>query len=421
MKILYINSDLGIPVLGRKGAAVHVRAMVSAFTNCGHDTVLVAPSLTKSPWEEPAEIAGTVLHIPANDEVKNAAMSIKEFSQSVGGVAGSLPGEVRRVLYNEQLNRRLLRKFTKSPPDFIYERVSLYGTSGVHLAKAVGCPLILELNAPLAQEQSTYRGTGLGDLAADSERWLLSQADAVLAVSKPLAEYVESVGVDPDRIHVIPNGVDCDRFVPKANSSIGTGSADGNGAVLGFVGGLRPWHGVEVLPELMARLTPDYPDVSMLIVGDGPLRKDLDREFALRNLQDKVTITGLLNHTEIPAAIRTMDIALAPYPKLDHSFYFSPLKLFEYMACGVPVVASSLGQIIELVDNNKTGLLYEAENVDALESACRKLLSNEDQRAEMGSRGAELVRREYTWKKNAERATALAGSLQRDSKEIVAC
>lgn len=104
-------------------------------------------------------------------------------------------------------------------------------------------------------------------------------------------------------------------------------------------------------------------------------------------------------------------MALAPYPRPGHDFYFSPLKLFEYMACGVPAVAAGLGQIEEVVRDGETSLLYPPEEPNALVEACDRLLSDPDLRRRIGSAAAKEVHNRYTWDHNAERVTILAQSL----------
>jgi glycosyltransferase involved in cell wall biosynthesis len=185
---------------------------------------------------------------------------------------------------------------------------------------------------------------------------------------------------------------------------------------LGFVGGLRPWHGVEVLPELLARLRKHRRDVRLIIAGDGQLKEELQRDFARRGLAKNVLFTGPLMHEEIPAVVRQFDVALAPYPKHDHDFYFSPLKLFEYMACGVPVVAAKLGQIAEIVRHGQTGLLYPAGNLNALAARCEQLLADEALRHELGTTAAKLVRRRFTWDGNAARVVKLARKLKAERR-----
>ncbi|HET6688738.1 MAG TPA: glycosyltransferase family 4 protein, partial [Rubrobacter sp.] len=344
MKILYLCPDLGIPVLGRKGASVHVRELVAAFGRAGHSIVLAAPLLNKSPWEEPAELEAQLLHAPPAPDVVSAFYGLKAFNETLG-IEDSLPGEIRRILYDQVLAAQLKRRFENHAPDFIYERASLYSTAGVLLARELERPLIVELNSPLSVEQATYRATGLGDLAARAERWALARADAILAVSTPLRDYAISLGAEPDRVHVVPNGVDAEQFKPgEPDLEVRKRWKLDDDPVLGFVGGLRPWHGVEVLPELLSRLVGRFPDLRLVIVGDGQLRGELERDLEERGLAHGAVFTGSLPHDEVAALIHRFDVALAPYPRPAHAFYFSPLKLFEYMACGAPVVAASLGQ-----------------------------------------------------------------------------
>jgi len=440
MNILYLCADAGIPVLGRKGAAVHVRELIGAFARAGHRVTLAAATLTKSPADEPARVRARVIHAPSEAAATLATAALKDFNERLGS-ENSLPGELRRILYNEALYRNLKRRFLHHRPGFIYERASLYATAGVRLAAKLKVPHIVELNAPLAVEQTAYRATGFGALAAQAEQWTLTHADAVVVVSSALAQHAKSLGVPARSIHVMPNGVNPElffpaqqerglqaasgspaggarRFPPQSPAARGSGLKPalrpqrGAGPVLGFVGGLRPWHGVDVLPELLARLQRRHRNVRLVIAGDGPLKTTLRREFARRGLAKHVTFAGLLEHEAIPPVIRRFDIALAPYPRHGHDAYFSPLKLFEYMACGVAVVAARQGQITELVRHGKTGWLYPPGNLRALAAACERLLGDETLRQRLGSAAAKLVREEFTWDKNAARVVALARKLR---------
>ena len=112
---------------------------------------------------------------------------LKAFNETLG-IEDSLPEELRRILYDQNLAAQLKRRFENHAPDFIYERASLYSDrSALLLARELERPLIVELNSPLSVEQATYRATGLGDLATRAERWVLARADAVLAVSTSTA------------------------------------------------------------------------------------------------------------------------------------------------------------------------------------------------------------------------------------------
>lgn len=419
MNILYLCPDLGIPVLSRKGAAIHVRELIAAFTRAGHNVVLAAQMLNKSPWEKPAELNIPVVQVRLGQPAASALLALKEFNELLG-VENSLPGELRRILYNKELETELKRRFENAPPDFIYERASLYATAGVNLARALGVPLVLELNAPLAVEQSTYRATGFGALAAEAERWTLTHADAIVVVSSELRAHVLSLGVEPTRVHVMPNGVDPELFHPgPKDPEVRRRLGLNGGPVVGFVGGLRPWHGVEVLPELLERLTSKQAEVQLVVAGDGPLRKGLEEELERRHLRGRARITGLVPHEEVAGFIRQFDIALAPYGLQNHAFYFSPLKLFEYMACGAAIVAPKLGQIPEVLRDGETGLLYPAGDLDALASRCEQLLRDRQLRQKLGCAAAKDAETRFTWGANARRVTDLGTQLRANAKALL--
>jgi glycosyltransferase involved in cell wall biosynthesis len=404
MRILYFCADHGVPVLGAKGAGVHVRELIAAFRRAGHAVVLAAPTLTKSPWEEPAELEATLVHLPPSPELEAHVAAARTLTDSYG-VGRSLPGELRALLAQPALLERLTRQFENARPDFVYERASLYGTAGADLAQKLGLVRVVELNAPLADEQSSHRGTGLGELAREAERRTLLAADAVATVSRSLRDHVVSLGAAPERVHVLPNGVDTTLFRPGPRDATGRARWGlGPGPVLGFVGGLRPWHGTEALPALLEELTPHHPELQLVIAGDGPVREELEYEFERRCLRRRVVFTGWVAHKEVPELIRQFDVALAP----DHLSYASPLKLFEYMACARPIVAPALGQIEEVVRDGETGLLYPQGDPEGLLRACDRLLEDEGLRERLGRAAAAQLDGRYSWDGNAARVVELA-------------
>lgn len=162
---------------------------------------------------------------------------------------------------------------------------------------------------------------------------------------------------------------------------------------------------------LLDRLVQRYRDLRLVIVGDGPLRGELERDMGERELMRSVVFTGSLPHEEVVPLIRQFDVALAPYSRPEHAFYFSPLKLFEYMACGVPVVAARLGQIAEVVRDGETGLLYSPGELDALVAACDRLLADPDLRRRLSHAAAKEIHGRYTWDHNAAQVAGLARSL----------
>lgn len=412
MRLLYLSPDYGIPVLGHKGAAVHVRNMVAALARVGHELVLISPMVTANVWETPEPVAAKFVHQPAHEDLLACVDIVETYCESLE-TETSLAKDLRRILYDRYLTEHLLRRYTRVPPDCIYARAALHSLAPAALRKATDRPLVVELNAPLAAEHATYRAGAAGELAARAERRLLREADAVLVVSAPLAEHVHRCGVSEERVHVIPNAVDPELFHPAPRSEqVRARLGMGDGPLLGFVGGLRPWHGVEQLPTLLQRLVPDFPGVQLVLAGEGPLRAPLQQRVAELGLRERVVFTGGVSHRDIPAVIREFDVALAPYPELDHDFYFSPLKLFEYMACGVAVVAADMGQIGEIVQHGRNGLLYRAGDLDGLTDCCRRLLFDPTFQERLGAAAADTVSARYTWSHNARRVTDIIEGLR---------
>ena len=408
MKILYVCSDLGIPVLGSRGGSIHVRSLVTALARAGHEVVLASPTLTRTSWERPAKLDVPILHIEPTAAIGAATRAVEAYAASVGA-GGRVSDELRGILYASELGESLLRRFRASPPDVVYERAASFGTAGATIASALGVPLLLEVNAPLALEERLYRGQELSALAAAAERWMLARAGAVIVVSAALGDYVASAGVPLERIHVMPNGVDGELFRPAPRSPSVRARWDLDGEpVIGFVGGYQPWHGVAALPALVERLLPMHPNLRLLVVGDGRGRESFEREVAARGLDAHVRVTGAVPHDAVPELIREFDVALAPYPVLEHDFYFSPLKLFEYMGCAAPIVAPRAGQIADVIRDGETGLLYPPSQPDALAEACDRLLADRDLGRRLGLAAAADVRERYTWSGNASRVAAIA-------------
>lgn len=418
MRILYLCPDLGIPVLGHKGASIHVREMVAALGRAGHDVVLAAALLEKSPWDRRVAVDAPVFHIPPSVETLAAVAGVRDLRDGAGART-SLPAELRRILYDRDLERDLLERLRHRPPDVIYERASVYATAGGRVARALGVPHVVELNAPLAREHGTYRSAASGDLAEACEREVLTGADAVVVVSGALRAHVIELGVDGARVSVEPNGVDPARFRPEPRDETLRARLGLNGGpVIGFVGGLRPWHGVEALPDVLERVAARHPGVRLVVAGDGPLAPVLERDLADRGLSDRVVLTRAVPHDDVPGLIRQLDVALAPYPVLDHDFYFSPLKVVEYMACGVPVVAPAVGEIPRLVRDHVTGVLYPVGDLDALTDACTAMLDDPALARRLGSAGEALVRERYTWDHIAARIASEAQALVSERREL---
>ena len=127
--------------------------------------------------------------------------------------------------------------------------------------------------------------------------------------------------------------------------------------VIGFLGTLKPWHDIDNLVRAFSIVHGHDPNVRLLVIGDGPQRKAMQFALSERGLLKDTHFTGSVAPQDVPSLLACMDVAVAPYVESENH-YFSPLKLFEYMAAELPVVAAATGQIKEVIRDEENGLLY---------------------------------------------------------------
>jgi glycosyltransferase involved in cell wall biosynthesis len=367
MRVIYVCTDPGVPVFGRKGASVHVQAILRALVRMGAHVDLVC---ARTGGEAPADLAGVRVH--ALPGVMGTDPAAREASAAVSDAA------VAAVLDDLAI---------AGEADLVYERYALWGRTGMRWAASHGVPGVLEVNAPLVAEQAAHRGlvdvAGAEQVAAAA----IGAASVAVCVSGAVADWARERTAHPERVHVIANGVDTDRIQP-AERPVATPDVDP--FVIGFVGTLKPWHGVDTLIGAMALLAGRDPSYRLLLVGDGPQAANLAEQAASFGIAGAVEMTGAVEPALIPRLLGRMDIACAPYPLLA-GFYFSPLKVQEYLAAGLPVVASRVGELPTVLDGGRLGELVQAGNVTALAAAISALRADTERRQalrELGRRAA---------------------------------
>jgi len=272
----------------------------------------------------------------------------------------------------------------------------------MEFARTAGIPGILEVNAPLVEEQAKHRVLIDREGAERTAARVFQAASSVVAVSRENAAHVEHEGGDPRSIHVQPNGVDPKRFCPQEDE------CSDRHFTVGFVGSLKPWHDLATLASAFCILLRGYPEARLLVVGDGRERQSLEHLVESLGIASSVHFSGAVRPDGVPQWMREMDIGIAPYAK-DAANYFSPLKILEYMACGLPVLGSNTGQIPELVEDGRFGLLYAAEDAISLAGAMSMLAGNARLRRQMGEAGRAAVEQRHSWDRVVASTLRLAG------------
>src|SRR5262249_19570199 len=166
--------------------------------------------------------------------------------------------------------------------------------------------------------------------------------------------------------------------------------------VVGFLGSLKQWHGVEILLDAFERLSKKSPDYHLLIIGDGPLRTLVEERRADDLRRGRVTITGEVPYEDVPRWLERVDVGLAPYPPLP-LFYFSPLKVLEYAASGVPIVASASGQIAEIFAHETSAMLHRPGDVAEIVEHVERLRADPALRVRLAKTARRAVKKTYTW------------------------
>lgn len=370
MRIAYVTVDPGIPVFGTKGASVHIQEVVRELIRRGHD---VTVHTTRAGRDIPDDLAGL--------KVIETRIDVDD------------PGARERA--QQEVSARIATRIIAGGADLVYERYSLFSTALAEVAEATGAAGVLEVNAPLIEEQRTHRVLVDEEAAAKALARQVAAATATVAVSDPVRDWVrERTG--SESVHTVPNGVSITRIVPRPE--------DIGDPVVTFVGTLKPWHGVA---DLLAAAALAKRPWKLRIIGDGPERAALEEQAA--GLGIEVDFRGAVAPADMPGQLAGSAIGVAPYPDLggEQQQYFSPLKVYEYLAAGLPVVASAVGQLPQIL--GELGTLVPPSDPAALAAAIDTLAADPVLRGKLGWRGRMQAEEKHSWAGAVDRILGLAG------------
>jgi glycosyltransferase involved in cell wall biosynthesis len=374
---VYVVTDPGVPAFGAKGCSVHVQEVLRELTRRYGQVHLVS---ARPGGEPPADLGDVVVH--ALPRAVGPDLAAREAAQrNTDRVAA-------RVVADLCSGGRVA---------LVYERYALWSASALEAARTAGVPTVLEINAPLLEEQARHRGLHGVKAARRRTARAIAAADAPFAVAGPVARWAEAL--DPRRrtIPVVPNGVDVRRFRPAPVRRESTEP------VVAFAGTFKPWHGIELLVDAVAAAREHGPQLRLLLIGDGP-RLAATVERAGR-AGVPVHATGRLDPAEVPGWLQGADLAAAPYPAGEH--YFSPLKVAEYLAAGLPTVASSIADLPGLVADGEEALLVPPGDVAATASALVRLAHDPGLRTRMAAGARRAAEQRMSWSAVVDATLAL--------------
>ena len=364
MRIIYAALDQVVP--GTLGGSVHVQAVSEGLAALGHEVhVAVQPG---GAWP--------------TGRVHWHAMS---------------PWFGRPEL--RWLSRGHLRSLAREArADVVIERYYNFGGEGVMAAHDLGIPAVLEVNAPIVD----FPGSGKSrvDRALVIEpmrRWRDRLCRVTDLFVTPTADILPEF-VDRKHVLEIEWGADVDHFRPDAAGDPPFKQPTGR-VLCVFAGAFRSWHGAVHLSAALARLHADGDErFGGVFIGDGPERPAAER--AARGVP-AVQFTGRVPHARLPASLSHAHIGVAPFDPIRHAplqlgFYWSPLKIFEYMAVGLPVVAPAIPRLRKLVEHGREGVLYDPDDPRGLDRAI-VALSDAGERRQMGAAARARVVRDFSW------------------------
>ena len=387
MRILYAAIDQVVP--GTLGGSTHVQAVAEGLAALGHE-VHVAVG---------AGIAVSASH-PGSEPGSRSRP---------GSEPGSDPGHDAGPAYHDLRtpwglpNLRLLRRgrlralAAAIRPDVVIERYHNFGGEGLLAARTVGARTVLEVNAPVIDYPGSAKRTVDRLLIAEPMRrwreWQCRAADLIVTTDRAILP----PGTPAAKVVETDWGADTVRFQPAAAGPVPFARQPGE-LIAVFAGAFRAWHGVGSLLDAMAALERRGSPWRAVLIGDGPERAALEARVEAERLT-RVAFTGSLPYAAMPAALAAADAGVAPFAPeahapLRHGFYWSPLKVFEYMASGLPVVAPALPRLRAILDT--AGVLYDGGTAGALAEAIASL-TEDGHRRRLGAAARARAERHYSW------------------------
>lgn len=376
MNILYLALDTDIS--SGAGDAIHVKEVVKALGALGHNVELIAWQ-SKSGWEDIAEL-GSQDNIRVHFLFQEQKRGNRATVSYCKGIARAAKAEV------------------------IYER-RFSGKVGYSLGKLLKTPYFIEINGLVDAEARMQGRKGEGKSASQKIKkrmrgTFFKNAYRVIAVTGGIKNtLVREYGLDPERIVVVPNGANTDIFNKmdrmECRKSLGL---EPGWKYICFSGNLAPWQGVKYLISAMPSILKKEKNARLLIVGDGMLGDELKKKAKDAGVADAVLFVGRVPYTDVPKYICASDACVAPFTyERNAAIGLSPLKLYEYLACGRPVVSTDIEGVKELLEKTEAGIIVPSENSEELAKAVTRLIQDTETGDTMGVRGREYVLENHSW------------------------
>ncbi|MGE5137850.1 MAG: glycosyltransferase family 4 protein [Rudaea sp.] len=380
MKILYIALKESLP--GTHGGSVHVLEVSRQLARRGHRLTVVV-------HRQPGQ--------PAREEID-------------GFDVIRLDGPNRYMLFTA--GGEIFRLARRIGPDVLMERYYNFAGAGLSAARRLKLPLLLEVNAPIFDPPGSRKAQVDRFLLGWMRRRALAQARAAARIVTPLGATIPDE-IDREKIREIPWGANVELFDraaldPEREAALAAQINPANRRVVAFLGSFRPWHGVREFLQAAEEIAARRPDVLFLMIGAGEILEAARAQVAALRLEDRIVLTGAVPYDTVPYYLALADVGVAPFNTAVHGplsvgFYWSPLKVHEYMAMSLPVVTLDIPPLNRMVRDQQEGLLYTEGDAGGLCERIERLVGDRDLARRLGDAARRRVVEHYSWQRHAER------------------
>ena len=389
---------------------LHVTAVIRGLRKRGHQVSMVAVQHEKNQWTE------DLLNWHHTEFGLSDSTPFHLIESIIRGVQSRLRLPFWRLFDSYRFSDACVSSFAGY--DILYERESTISYGGIIAARRLGIPIVLEVNGDLVEE---WQQLGLEmskmqwAIVHLITRQIYKQASHIVTVGETIKQrLIHRWSLDPSHVSVVTNGAEIDLFQDMDTSSnIRSRYSIGDGPVIMFMGGFKPWHGVDLILQGFSHIARIVPEAIIVFVGDGPLRSELQQQSDSLGLNERVIFTGRVDHEDVPQLLNMAEIAVIYHRKSAAEIVETPLKLFEYMAAGKAIVAPAVPNMERILKDNISARLVPPDDPEALGRALITLLADDQLRTSLGEAARKEAVERHSWDRAvAELESILFGLLQ---------
>jgi glycosyltransferase involved in cell wall biosynthesis len=412
LKILYLSLTPSMPFGAMTGYGTHMREVCKALGEAGHDVLVSVAAGGALLAPAAVERALDVSRSPGPGHRQHSTYELLKRALPPG--VYHLARDGRELVADRIARHRLQTIVRQHEVDAVYERHGMLTLAGMRAAAMSGVPHLLEVNAPIEERRDHY-GFPLYRLARRVQRLQFELADQIVCVSSTLQSYLVERGADRERVHVIPNAVAADRLARSAGErrstrlQLGIGDDD---LVFGFVGRFAYWRGMLPMIDALGEALRRTPNAHAVLIGDGQMMAEVRRAVEQSDMGGRMHLTGSVGWQDVGRYLAALDVGILA----SSNWYSSPLKIFEYGAAGLCVVAPRFPPIEEIMEHDVDAVLVPPDDVAALARALVELATDDARRRRLADSLRRRVREHHTWSSVAGRIIRVIESSPRRGK-----